>query len=52
MQTSQDLATQALRRWNELREQGVDCRKRLEDPELQKLERDLQAIRECIERRA
>jgi hypothetical protein len=55
---TQDLATMALRRWNELREQGIDCRKRMDDPELQQLERELEAvrremtpIRQCIERR-
>jgi len=50
-QTSQDIATQALLRWNELRALGVDCRKRLEDPELKKLEQDLRVIRQCMERK-
>jgi formate dehydrogenase maturation protein FdhE len=58
MATSQDLATQALRRWSELRAQGIACRERLQDLELQKLERELDAIRaemapvrQCIDRR-
>jgi hypothetical protein len=56
--TSQDIATQALLRWSELREQNIACRDRLQDLELQKLERDLEAIRRemapiraCIDRR-
>jgi hypothetical protein len=56
--TPQDIATQALLRWSELREQNIACRDRLQDLELQKLERDLDAIRRemapvraCIDRR-
>jgi hypothetical protein len=56
--TSQDIATLALLRWSELREQNIACRDRLQDLELQKLERDLEAIRTrdvpiraCIDRR-
>lgn len=49
--TSQDIATQALLRWAELRKQGVPCKERLEDPELQQLERDLEIIRQCMERK-
>jgi hypothetical protein len=56
--TSQDIATQALLRWSELRKQNIACRDRLQDLELQKLERDLEAIRSemapihaCIDRR-
>jgi hypothetical protein len=45
MATSQDLATKALHRWSELRAQGIACRERLQDLELQKLERELDAIR-------
>jgi hypothetical protein len=58
MKTSQDIATQALLRWSELREQNIACLDRLQDLELQKLERDLEAIRRemapiraCIDRR-
>lgn len=50
--TAQDLATLALHRWAELRKQGIACRERLDDPELQKLERDLEVIRQCIERKS
>ena len=49
--TEQDVATIALRRWAELREQGIACRERLQDLELQKLERDLEVIRQCIQRK-
>jgi|1185.fasta_scaffold792167_2 hypothetical protein len=49
--TTQDLATQALARWNELRAKGIAPRERLDDPEIIKLERELAAIRQCIERR-
>lgn len=47
----QDLSTQALVRWSELRKAGIAPRDRLADPEIQKFERELQAIRDCIERR-
>jgi hypothetical protein len=47
----QDLSTQALARWSELRKAGIAPRERLNDPEIQKLERELQAIRDCIERK-
>ncbi|WP_315810778.1 MULTISPECIES: hypothetical protein [unclassified Bradyrhizobium] len=47
----QDLATLALRRWSELRAQNVPCKDRVLDPEFQKYERDLEVIRQCMERR-
>jgi hypothetical protein len=43
--TTQDLATEALQRWALLRQEGLSCRERLNDPELQRLERELEAVR-------
>lgn len=50
--TSQDIATLALLRWAELRKQSIPCKERLNDPELQRLERDLEIIRSCMERKS
>lgn len=43
--TTQYIATQALARWALLRKEGLSCRERLNDPELQRLERELEAVR-------
>lgn len=45
MNSSQDLATLALRRWAELRAQGVPPKDRLADSELQQYERQIEAVR-------
>lgn len=50
--TSQDIATLALLRWNELRKQGVAPKDRWNDPDLQRYERELAAVKRAMERKS